>query len=224
MRVMKLFIVLVLIAAIGAVVVAFLDLYPIPVLSEFAYGIKGYGLAKTPDEALERFNKALEARNYNMATRYLDGECQTQMRKQAKVAERLAKAIDNFRNAAKDRGLNPPEVELMLASVEPFPSRISTKEVKTSGDTATAFIAAESSARAFPRTGQIYPLKKVDGYWRIELPLDPGSRTIFDDLDRYGQGYANALDVVKNRMKSDATTKENVRGDLKTEFEQVRKP
>jgi hypothetical protein len=224
MRVLNLFIVLVLIAAIGAVVVAFLDLYPIPYLSEFAYGVKGYALAKTPDEALERFNKALEARNYNMAARYLDGDYQTQMRKNAKVAERLAKAVDNFRNAAKDRGLNSDKVEVYLAALEPFPSHISTKDVKESGDNATAVIAAESSSRLMPRVGVVIKLKKVDGYWRIELPLDAGSRALFEEIDRFGQDYVNALDAVKDRMKNSAVTKENVFGDLKQEIEKIKKP
>ena len=42
----------------------------------------------------------------------------------------------------------------------------------------------------------------MDGYWRIEMPLDPASRALFEEIDRYGQDYVNALDVVKDRMKN----------------------
>jgi hypothetical protein len=226
MRVLNLFIVLILLVAIGAVVVAFLDLYPIPYLSDFAYGVKGYALAKTPDEALDRFNKALEARNYNMAARYLDGDFQVQMKKNAKVAERMGKAIDNFRSAAKDRALNSDKVEAYLALLEPFPSRISTKDVKESagGDTAVAVISSESSSRLVPAVGEKLALKKVDGYWRIELPLTPVARARFEEIDRFGQDYVNALDVVNRDMKTDATTKENVFGHLKQKIEEVKKP
>jgi len=225
MRVLHLIIIILVIAVVGAVGAAWFDLAEVPVLTEAAYGMKGYALAKTPQEALDRFNKGLEARNYKMASRYLDGDYQIEFRKQAKVAERLAKAIDNFRAIAKDRNYNDAKVESLLLKLEAFPSRISIKDVKSpGGDSATALIGAESGCRALPQTPHLVSLKKVDGYWRIELPLDAGARAIFEDLDRFGQHYTNAIDVVKTRMKTDATTKENVYADLKVEIENVKKP
>lgn len=226
MRVLHLALIILVIAVLGAVTVAWFDLAPIPVLTEAAYGMKGYALAKTPQEALDRYNKGLEARNYAMASRFLDGDYQIQFRKQAKVAERLMKAIDNFRHAAKDRGYNDDKVEGILIKLEPFPSRISIKDVKESagGDSASAFIAAESGSRLEQQPAYAaVKLKKVDGYWRIDLPLDVYTRKVLEDLDRFGQDYTNALDVVKTRMKTDATTKENVFADLREETGRVKR-
>ncbi len=296
MRLLTLFLVLLLIVVIGAGVVAWFDLAPVPVLTEWAYSMKGYGKASTPDEALDRFNKALQARDYEMAARFLDGDFAVELRKQAKVATRLARAIDNLRHACKDRALNADEVERILATLEPFPQRISKEQVqevkkltgfvltdksfsalKDAGmpdavadklkplkgerfyareayeeavgkhlekeerarwkeplvkhadkfedsDVATAVIAAESSSRLVSKTQHIVTLRKVDGSWRIHLPLTPGARALFDDLDRYGQDFVNALDTVKNDVKREATTKSDVAKTLENEIRKVRKP
>jgi hypothetical protein len=224
MRVLNLVIVLVVIAAIGACVVAYFDIAPVPVLSDVAWKIKGYGAASTPDEALDRFKKGLEARNYLAASRFLDGDYQIQFRKQAKVSEKLAKAIDNFRSAGQDRSLIDPRVEAILAVLEPWPKSISIKDVKPpEGDSTTAKLTTESSSRLLGKGGLIVRLKKSGGSWRIDIPLDPVSRAHFDEIEEHGQGFVNALDVVKNRMKGDATTKENVFGDLREEVNKVKK-
>jgi len=223
MRVLHLFIIIVVLLAIGAVGAAFFDLATVPVLSEVAYGVKGYGLAKTPDEALERFKKALEDRNYKMAARFVDGDYAVQLRQHAKVAGRLGNAIDNFRSTAKDRSLAGDKVELALAALEPFPKTIKTINVvkSESGDKATAVITSESSSRLGFKTGRAVSLKKTEDVWRIEIPLTPVDRALFDELDKNGQDYVNALDVVKNQMKTDATTKENVSRELLSELEKV---
>ena len=227
MRILHLFLIILLIAVVGAVACAWFDIVPVPVLTDVAYNMKGYGEAKTPDEALERFNKALEARNYKMASRYLDGDFQVAFRKQAKVAEKLAKAIDNFRHACKDRSLNSDRVEAILLVLEPLPSRVSVPETpkeSAGGDKAVARITAEKSARIGGKAGLLITLKKVEGAWKIELPLDAAWRALFDDLDHNGQAYVNALDVVKERMKAGATTEETVFTDLRDEVKKVKQP
>ena len=70
-------------------------------------------------------------------------------------------------------------------------------------------------------SAEVVTLKKTDDIWRIEIPLTPRHRAIFDELETNGQDYVNRLDVVKNRMKTDATTKDDVFRDLLSELEQV---
>jgi len=144
-----------------------------------------------------------------------------QLRKQAKVAGRLGKAIDNFRSTAKDRSLINDKVELMLARIEPFPKTISVKDVKTEGDKAAALIVSETTSRFVPRAGLPVALKKTDGIWRIDLPLTGNAREILDYLERNGQDVVNALDTVKKDMKTEATTKENVASALREELNKV---
>jgi len=220
MRVLHLVIVIGLILVVGAVGAAFLDLAEIPILSETVRGLKGYALAKTPDEALDRYKKALENRNYEMAARYIDGDYAVQLRKQAKVAGRLGKAIDNFRETAKDRSLINEKVELLLARIELFPKTISVKDVRVDGDKAGAAIHSETSSR-FVKSARVIALKKTDGIWRIDLPLTGADREGLDYLEKNGQHVVNAVDAVKTRMKNDAVTKENVATDLREELHKV---
>src|SRR5262249_30812469 len=193
MRVLHLVLIVGFVVVVGAVGAGFLDLAEVPFLIEFARRVKAYSRAKTPDEALDRYKKALEERNYEMAARYLDGDYAVQLRKQAKVAGRLGKAIDTFRSTAKDRSLINDKVELMLARIEPFPKTISVKDVKTEGDKAAALIVSETPSRFVPRSGLPVALKKTDGIWRIDLPLTGNAREILDYLERNGQDVVNAL-------------------------------
>lgn len=221
MRVLHVILIVAVVTVVGAVGAAWFEVAEVPVLTEMARGVKGYGLAKTPDECLERYKKALEARNYEMATRFMDGDYAIQLRKQAKVTSRLGKAIDNFRSAAKDRGYINDKVEASLALIEPYPKTISVKDVKADGDKATAIIVAESSSRMIPQQGMLVNLKKTDGIWRLDLPLTTDQRGLLDSIEKYAQDYVNALDSVKTRMKTDATTKENVANDLLDEFVKI---
>ena len=227
MRVLHLTIILAIIAAVGLVALAFFDSSPIPALNEMVWNMKGYGLAKTPDEALDRFKKAMEARNYKAAARYLDGDYQVQFKKVAKTSQRMAEAVDNFRHAGNDRSYISDDVDKLIVDyhLEPFPKTITVKEVKQSesGDTAVALITTEITSKRVPPSLAQVQLKKKEDIWRIELPLTEVERAHFDWIERYGQDYVNRLDVVKNEMKTDATTKENVHSALKVQLEQVQK-
>jgi hypothetical protein len=225
MRVLHLFIILIVIALIGACLVSYFDLVQVPVLSETAWKIKGYGPADTPDDALEKFNKALEDRNYKAASRYLDGDYQVQFRKQAKMAEKLGKTIDNFRSVAKDFGVNANKIEELLLVLERFPKRINTKDIKKTDDSsAVAVITSEGGSRLVGPEVKVLKLKKVEGRWVLDIPLSPINRANLDWIDRHGQNVVNAVKGVTTRMKNDAVTKENVYNDLKQELKDAFTP
>jgi hypothetical protein len=226
MRLLHLFIILVVLAVVVLGGLAFFDMAPVPALNEMAWKMKGWGPAKTPDEALEKYKKAMDARNYTAASRYLDGDYQIQFRKIIKPAQRLAEATDNFRHAGNDRGyIDDPKVDAILISLEPFPKTINYKvKESASGDTAVAELTMEKNSKQAAPMHATVPMKKKDDAWRIEFPLTDSDRAHFEMLEKYGQQYTNALDVVKNRMKTDATTKGNVFQDLDSEVKQVGKP
>jgi hypothetical protein len=186
--------------------------------------IKGYKEAKTPDEAMDYFNKAMEDRDHNEAANYLDGDYAIQFRKVADKAEKLAKAIDNFRHGMENQGIRSDKVNDMLARLEPFPKRLRVLNMNKQGDdTATATVSVETGQLRAVGESAI-PLKREAEQWKIALPLTQSVRLIFDDIDRYGQDYVNAINVVKNRMRTDATTKENVAKDLDEELRKARQP
>lgn len=224
MRLLNLILVLLLIAVIGTCAAAWFDLVTVPVVSNVAWNMKGYGEASNPDEAIEKYNKALEDRNYNAAARYLDGDYQIQFRKQAKMASKLASAIDNFRSTAKDRGINSDKIEDILNRVEPYPKRITAKDVKKTDDKATAVVSSEGSSRLVGPEANVLQLKKVENRWLIDIPLNRAARDRFDWVDKNAQNVVNALNVVKNRMKTDSTTKENVHADLLAEVKEALRP
>ena len=57
---------------------------------------QGYKEAKTPDEAMDYFNKALEDRDYEAASDYLTGEFAVQLRKVAPIHARRYLVNDSF--------------------------------------------------------------------------------------------------------------------------------
>src|SRR5262245_35787709 len=182
MRVLHLVIILAILGLIALAGLAFFDAAPIPALNDMAWKMKGWGPAKTPDEALEKYKKALADRNYNAASRYLEGDYQIQFRKIAKPAQRLAEATDNFRHAGTDRGYIDDKVDKLLYSLEPFPKTISIKDVKTSesGDTATALLTTDTPSLAIPPGGMVVALKKKDDVWHLDIPLTPAWRGYFE--------------------------------------------
>ena len=189
--------------------------------------LKGYKEAKTPDEAMDYFNKGLENRDYNEAANYLDGEYAIQFRKVADKAEKLAKAIDNFRDAMETHGIRSSKVDVQLALLEllVFPKRLRVVDkAKTKGDD-EAVVAVVIETGSQPRGARpiTISLKRVGEQWKIVQPLTPTDRDKFDSLDKHGQDYVNALNTVKQRMKTDATTKEHVARDLEEELKKALK-
>jgi hypothetical protein len=49
-------------------------------------------------------------------------------------------------------------------------------------------------------------------------------RAIFDDIEKHGQDYVKAIEAVGRRMRTDATTKENVASDLQEELRKATQP
>lgn len=185
---------------------------------------KGYKEAKTANEAMDYFNKALENRDYESAADYLTGDYAVQFRKIAPKASKLAKAIDDFKSAMTEHNIKSDKALVKLGALEPFPKQLKVIDVKTKGDKAEATVVPENGVRkAAAGPQQIMPLQRDNDQWKLAPPLTPAHRTNFDHIDKYGQDYVNALNVVKNRMKTDATTKENVFNDLKEELDKATK-
>lgn len=189
--------------------------------------VQGYKEAKTPNDALEYVNKALEDRNYSIVADYLAGEYGVQLRKVADKASKLAKALDDFKYAMEHHNVKSPKVTALLSELEPFAKHLKVSDVKQKGDNdAVAVVDAESGIlNGAPPTARnlLIPLKRENDQWKLALPLTPAARAKFELYDKYGQDYVNALNVVKNRLKTDATTKENVFNDLEEEIKKATK-
>jgi hypothetical protein len=99
---------------------------------------RGYGPAKTPDEALAKFKKAVKARDYETAALFCTAEYAQQMHKCARQARELGQSIDDLthtiQNVAK---IDTPRGLYTLALLEPFPPDF-TYEIKNRSEGAQA--------------------------------------------------------------------------------------
>jgi hypothetical protein len=126
-----------------AVIVTSGVLYFIPdyrpkMVQSWILSARGYGPAKTPEEALAKFKKAVKARDYETAALFCTAEYAQQMHKCAKQAHEVGKSIDDLthtiQNVAK---IDTPRGLYALALLEPFPPDF-TYEIKSKSEGAQA--------------------------------------------------------------------------------------
>jgi hypothetical protein len=104
---------------------------------------EGYGPAKTPSEAMDKFLKAIKDRNYEAAESYLGGDYAEQFHKGAKQGQPLGVAIDNLNSAMEKTGVKSDRVKVVLKLMDPFPTGLKVVDVKQDGDKAHATVTEE---------------------------------------------------------------------------------
>jgi hypothetical protein len=240
MRVLHLILLILVLALVGLSVMAYFDAAPIPALNEMAWSVKGYGPARSAEDAVARFNKALGKRDYVAASRYLTGdEYQRQLRKVAKVGAKLSESVANFRHTASTRGIESDKIERLLLLVDPFPKSMTVEKAYPSegGDFVAMDVREEYESKRDPNTRRIQ-VKKVDERWLLDFKIDQESVVVFsmdksdnvapvlvtrrqhlDNIEKYGQNLANAVNLIKSGIKTDASVKNNVYDDLKKELQ-----
>jgi hypothetical protein len=175
---------------------------------------EGYGPARTPSEAMDKFLKAIKDRNYEAAESYLGGDYAEQFHKGAKQGQPLGVAIDNLNAALEKTGVKSDRVKVILKLMDPFPTGLKVVDVKQDGDKAHATITEEPGVLLRP-DGRVenwdLPPALCQALFRGVL----GSGTI-DYLNDNGSNYVNALERVKEDVKNDATTKADLERALRT--------
>jgi hypothetical protein len=185
----------------------------------------GYGPAKTPDEAIEKFKKAIKARNYTQAAKYVGGPYGEQLQTRADAATELGKAIDGLGAAANKRGITlTNNVKVLLVSVEPFPTSFDVSALKKSEEQAT-------STFSQPGFWTLHVELKPEGQgeersWKIFIPSSHGWVTrqkVSYVLDKH-KDFARALEKVTDRIKDKSiSTKDELESELKAELEAAAK-
>jgi hypothetical protein len=82
---------------------------------------RGYEPARSPQQAIDLFKKAMKERDYEIAAEYCTADYAEQLRKGATEARELAKKIDDLRVALEKRGLASNTTTDALLLLEPFP-------------------------------------------------------------------------------------------------------
>jgi len=207
--------------------------------------VTGFTPAKTPDEALDKFRKAIKQREYETAARYCAGPYAEQMRKAATAARELGKAIDHMMEAIEKRDLSASDrTKLALLFLEPFPPGFEyVIEKQTSDDKAYAKLSASSTV-AFKTTDYRFEVwnldqrvlgalwfgipervelrqegKGNDKDWKIHFPVSERmQKAVLRLIDKY-KDYKAALNKVSTGIRTDAVTKDDVDNSVKKELE-----
>jgi len=214
--------------------------------SQGKLAVQGFTPAKTPDEALDSFRRAIKERNYEAAKQYLGGEYFGQFDKGAKNGQNLGVAIDNLFHTMETTGTKSDKVKLVLRLLDPFPATLKVLKVEPAGDARAYAVLTEENGsrldiqgtfqdwhvdprmfrslfRSVPPDGRVELRKEGDsanGQWKIFLPVTPELRLCVDCLADNGSNYVNAIIRVKEDLKNDATTKESLENALKKALEE----
>ena len=207
---------------------------------------KGFKPADTPQVAADMFKKAVQEREYEIAADYCTAGYAEQLRRGATAANELAVALDDLTYQLNERGLVRDEVKLALQALDPFPKDVTIVVSEASGETARGTITfgvpplrgdnpSSGSWQLDPRVFQAYarslpfvrpgvvvaPMRKEKDGWKFDFPADSALQLRVGRLNEKAKNYVNPLDVVKQEVKSDPTTKENVTNRLKSLLEQA---
>jgi len=211
---------------------------------------QGFTPAKSGEDALDQFKRAIEKRNYRVARDYLTGEYLEFFSKGADDAAELAAAVDELRQVMKDHGVKSDKVEGALFWLDPFPAF---KYTKASGASFAQLHWAEDAARlrdgvsaavnekyyeknprmwhALLPIGTLIPppinvgLKDVGGgVWKIEIPVTAGDRHMRDTIEalrKNATNYRNALRDIKQNVKNNPAVKEDFEREFKTNLDKA---
>jgi hypothetical protein len=83
---------------------------------------RGYTSAKTPNEAMVKFNEAIKNRDYDAASRYTTKGYGDLLKQAHGPARDLAKEIDRIRTYGENKGVLSDKLILTLQLLDPFPT------------------------------------------------------------------------------------------------------
>lgn len=221
-----------IITIVGLVVVlgvgGFLYLFKREAVAELFDGARGYPQAKTPQECVDNFKKAVSERKYDKAAKYCTKEYAEQLKKGADAAHDIGTAIDDLSHRMKNDGVLTSEIEYILFLNDPLPPDVK-MTVQSPGDKeATALISVDNpvlqskptktwkfdpqfiKAYYFDYPRAEVKLVKEGDHWKIDIPVTPDMRNRVDRLVRVHKDYVNALKKMSEEVRTERTTKVDV--------------
>jgi hypothetical protein len=211
---------------------------------------KGFTLAKTPDEALDKFRKAIKERDYESAKLYVAGDYLEQLKLGGEAGNKLGTAIDALTYTFKEtKKLKSDKVEFALRLIDPFPPVFEVRDVKKSGDDkATALLEFKYGQTVNPgymadwkydqninmalTPAEFWPQLPVElrkegtgkeEAWRILFPVTPALRKRVTTLQDYYGNFVQAMNRLNDDLKNNPSTIDNFERELKNELESAKK-
>lgn len=208
-----------------------------PVWDRYA---RGYAPAKTPQECVDAFKKAMLERDFPLAAKYCTAGYAEQLRRGGKGAREMAQKMDDLQYQMKSRGYNTDDTKLLFFQVDPFPTDMTVTVSKESGDEAWATFAFGGGMKINlgktydnwnldPRMFNVYlqgvrhPVKMVKqkDVWLLDFNVDPRLQVAVDRLNSEYKDYVNAYKLMSSEVKNEPTTKENCKGRLRILMEEA---
>ncbi len=210
------------------------DMRP-PFVERMFLAAGGFGPAKSPSEALDKFREAIRKRNFRAAATFCNGEYGDELKRAAKKARALGVSVDELVHNVEDvANINSPQGKIILRHLEPFPRDFKVLTVKETkeGDQKTygqialvegkpidaswQDISKATETKLDPRiiwslvpnfwNGTVELTKEKDG-WKIGIPMTPFLREKIKYLKDNGGNYVRAMDNLKYAIKHEAATK-----------------
>ncbi|MGL4551233.1 MAG: hypothetical protein ACRC33_08595 [Gemmataceae bacterium] len=159
---------------------------------------RGYSPAKSAEDAMDQFKRAIERRDYDVASDYLTGDYREFFVKGTADAQVLARETTDMASVMKSTGVKSDKVDLMLFWLDPFPAFKYTVQKSSGGSTLAQIhwnedalrlrdgfskVSVEENRRHFLMFHSLLPngtaipapitvaVKEVGGAWKIEIPV-----------------------------------------------------
>ena len=152
----------------------------------------GFGAATTPAEAVDKFLKCTQKRDYKTAARFCTGDYADLLKKSHPLANELGVILDGINDYMKGKGLATDKCVIYMHQIDPFPKNIKVSGSPKARDDSAAVAAFEMDA--LPLSGT-----KVYNLWELERELsgmDPGILNMV--LVPFNLRQGKTVDVVKD--------------------------
>ena len=206
----------------------------------------GYTPAKTPSEAMDLFQEAIQKRKYKFAAIYCSKNYAEVLERVGGSAAELGGTIDQIRDYAKEKALLTDHVVIALHKLDPFPKNFKIKgpPVQKGDAKAIGMITWDTLALKDPKTQfdpviqqldmsmfnnvlalpvssaslQGIELLKDGEAWKLNLPITPQWEAAANLFNERYKAYQKELGAFKIYMENDRYTPESFEADVLKAF------
>jgi hypothetical protein len=203
----------------------YLVLFKREAMADMADSARGYPKARSPQECVELFRKAVAARRYDKAAKYCTKDFAEQLTRSADAADVLGEALDDLTARMEQDGISTGDLNLVLFYHDPLPPRL-TMAVKTAGTSEATAILGVSDPRLLSYYPSSWPIDVrftkglyayvpgtvrlvLDGeQWKIDVPVSPEQRIQVDALISNHMDYVVVFKKMSEDLQAGRTPKD----------------
>lgn len=206
---------------------AFMFLFQRDTLANWVDSARGYPQAKSPQQCVDLFLKAVKERKFDKAAKYCTKDYAEQLEKSADAARELGVAIDDLKYRMEKDGVGTSEMNYVIFVHDPLPTDITLTLQVTGESKAEARFAAIAPVIQSQSLGtwdldtkfqrglyfyvpQVVQLNRDGGNWKIDVPVVPAQREQVERMVSNHKDYVNAFKKMSEELRVERTTKVEV--------------